>query len=163
MKSLTLLFLSLSMMGGVLSAEVEVTFEDPESYRDIDYGDRNTRRGIKIHIPQLEKHIIKLGKRFLEEGQTLVMTVTDVDLAGEYEPWRSINFDDIRIVKDIYPPRIRFSYELKGADGTVLSSGEEHLSNMNFLYRIRTNTHDDLFHDKELITDWMRKMTKALK
>ncbi|QXD24939.1 DUF3016 domain-containing protein [Opitutia bacterium ISCC 51] len=160
MKTLTLLILSSLIAAGAASAQVEVTFQEPEQFRDIDYGDGNTRRGIKVHIPILEKHIIKFGKRFLKEGQTLTMTVTDVDLAGDYEPWLSPDFDDIRIVKDIYPPRISFSYELKDAEGKVLKSGEENLVDMNFQYRMRVRTHDELFYDKEMITDWMRRITK---
>ena len=163
MKTLTFLILSSLIAAVAVSAEVQVTFEEPEKFRDIDYGDGNTRRGIKVHIPILEKHIIKSGKRFLTEGQTLSMTVTDVDLAGDYEPWLSIDFSDIRIVKGIYPPRISFSFELKDAEGNVLKSGEENLVDMNFQYRMRVRIHDELFYDKEMITDWMRKITKDLK
>jgi len=105
---------------------------------------------------------LKQGKRFLKEGQTLSMTITDVDLAGEYEPWRSPDFDDIRIVKDIYPPRISFSFELKDSEGTVLKSGEEKLVDMSFQYRVRISSYDDLFYDKEMITDWMRLMIRNL-
>lgn len=162
MKTLFSLIFTSILISGSLSAKVEVTFEDPESYRDIAYGDNNVRRGIRVHIPMLEKHILKQGERFLEEGQSLSMVVTDVDLAGDYEPWRSPNFDDIRIVKSIYPPRIRFTYELTDADGNVLKSGEEHLVDMNFQYRLRTNTHDELFYDKAMITDWMRKLVRSL-
>ncbi len=163
MKTLTFLILSSILVTGAVSANVQVTFEEPENYRDIDYGDGNTRRGIKVHIPILEKHIIKQSKRYLKDGQNLTMIITDVDLAGDYEPWRSPNFDDIRIVKSIYPPRISFSFELKDADGNVLSSGEENLVDMNFQYRLRSRTYDELFYDKEMITDWMRNMVRKLK
>ena len=162
MKTLAFLILSTLFIVSTLSATVEVIFENPEEYRDIDYGDGNTRRGIKVHLPILEKHILKQGKRFLKEGQTLSMTITDVDLAGEYEPWRSPDFDDIRIVKDIYPPRISFSFELKDSEGTVLKSGEEKLVDMSFQYRVRISSYDDLFYDKEMITDWMRLMIRNL-
>lgn len=163
MKTLTFLILSSILVTGAVSANVQVTFEEPENYRDIDYGDGNTRRGIKVHIPILEKHIIKQSKRYLKDGQNLTMIITDVDLAGDYEPWRSPNFDDIRIVKSIYPPRISFSFELKDADGNVLLSGEENLVDMNFQYRLRSRTYDELFYDKEMITDWMRNMVRKLK
>ncbi len=163
MKTLTFLILSSILVTGAVSANVQVTFEEPENYRDIDYGDGNTRRGIKVHIPILEKHIIKQSKRYLKDGQNLTMIITDVDLAGDYEPWRSPNFDDIRIVISIYPPRISFSFGLKDADGNVLSSGEENLVDMNFQYRLRSRTYDELFYDKEMITDWMRNMVRKLK
>lgn len=160
MRNLSLLILGSLLVSSVVSAEVEVVFEDPKSYRDIEYGYHNVSRGIKVYLPQIEKHIAKQAKRYLQEGQSLSMTITDLDLAGEYEPWRNPDFDDIRIVKAIYPPRISFYYELKDSSGEVLSSGEENLSDLAFQYRVRTNTHDELFYDKALITDWMRNMTQ---
>ncbi|MCZ6674017.1 MAG: DUF3016 domain-containing protein [Verrucomicrobia bacterium] len=162
MKTLALLILGTFFTVGNLFATVEVVFENPEEYRDIDYGDHQTKRGIKIHLPRLEQHILKLGKRYLKDGQTLTMNVTDIDLAGDYEPWRSPDFDDIRIVKSIYPPRISFSYEFKDSEGNILKSGEEKLVDLAFDFRVRISSYDDLFYDKEMITDWMRKITKDL-
>ena len=162
MKTLTLITLSSLLVAGAVSAQVEVVFEDPESFRDIDYGHHNTQRGIKVHLPQIEKHIQKQAKRFLEEGQTLSMTITDLDLAGDYEPWRSPSWDDVRIVKSIYPPRIQFTYELKDAEGNVLSSGEEKITDIAFEYRVRLSSYDELFYDKAMITDWMRKMVREV-
>lgn len=162
MKTLALIILSTLLISSAASAEVEVVFEDPESYRDIEYGYHNVRRGIKVHLPEIKKHIEKQGKRFLKEGQTLSMTITDIDLAGDYEPWRSPSWDDVRIVKSIYPPRIKFTYELKDAEGNILSSGEEKISDISFQYRVRISYHDELFYDKEMITDWMRKMVRDL-
>ena len=86
------------------------------------------------------------------------MIITDINLAGEYEPWRSIDFDDIRIVKSIYPPRITFTYELKDEEGNIIKSGEEKLVDMNFDWKIRINYSDDLFYDKAMITDWFRDL-----
>lgn len=160
MKLIALPIIAISLTFGNLLAEVEVVFENPEEYRDIDYGDNMTKRGIKVHLPRLEKHIVKQAKRYLEEGQSLSMKITDIDLAGEYEPWRSIDFDDIRIVKTIYPPRISFSFELTDEDGNVLKSGEEKIVDMNFEYKIRINYSDDLFYEKAMITDWFRRLNK---
>ena len=127
MKKTTILIIICSIFAlGSLFANVEVVFENPEEYRDIDYGDGQTTRGIKIHIPRLEKHIKKQAERYLKEGQSLSMTITDIDLAGEYEPWRSIDFDDVRIVKAIYPPRVSFSYELKDNEGNILTDSSFH-------------------------------------
>ncbi len=144
-----------------LVAEVEVIFQSPEDYRDIDYNYSDNRRGQKIFLPQIEKHIIKMGERYFKDGQSLTITITDIDLAGEHEPWRSPDFDDVRIVRSIYPPRISFSYELKDTEGNLIASGEERLSDLNFQFKPRINSHDDLFYDKELLTDWFRKISKV--
>ena len=160
MKVTTALILGSLFALSNLSASIELVFENPEEYRDIDYGDGNTKRGIKIHVPDLEKHILKQAERSLEDGQSLSMTITDVDLAGDYEPWRSIDFDDIRIVKSIYPPRIAFRFELKDKEGNIVKSGEEKLVDLNFDFRIRFNYNDHLFYDKAMITDWFRDLNK---
>ena len=39
------------------------------------------------------------------EGDKLTITFTDIDLAGDFEPWRGPQWDEVRIVKAIYPPR----------------------------------------------------------
>ncbi|MDA0348235.1 MAG: DUF3016 domain-containing protein [Verrucomicrobia bacterium] len=163
MKFFSILFCSLCFLAVNLAAEVELTFENPDNYRDIDYEYAGNKRGQKLYLPQFEKHINKQAERYLEEGQVLSMVITDIDLAGDYEPWRSADAMDIRIVKSIYPPRIKFSYELKDADGNVLESGDEHLSDLSFNYKIRINYNDELFYDKELITDWFRKLNKKSK
>lgn len=160
MKKLSVILTSIVIAAGSLAAEVEVTFENPENYRDIDYNYNDNSRGQKIFLPQIEKHIIRMGKRFFKDGQSLSMVITDIDLAGDHEPWRGPALDDVRIVRSIYPPRISFSYELKDSSGSVIASGDENLSDLNFDFRLRTNSHDNLFYEKEMITDWFRKLPK---
>lgn len=160
MKKLSVILAGFVIATVSLAAEVEVTFENPENYRDIDYNYNGNSRGQKIYLLQFEKHITKMGQRYLKDGQFLSMTITDIDLAGEHEPWRGPNLDDVRIVKSIYPPRISFSYELTDSSGTVIASGEENLIDLNFEFRVRINSHDDLYYDKEMITDWFRKLPK---
>ena len=137
-----------------------MTFENPDEYRDIDFRYFDNRKGQKIYLPQFEKYIVKEGQRHLEEGQILKLTITDIDLAGEFEGWRPPPWDDVRIVKSIYPPRMSFSYELSDSDGNVIKSGEEKLVDLNFDFRVRFNSHDDLFYDKAMIKDWLRKFNK---
>lgn len=161
MKKLSVILAGFVIVTVSLAAEVEVTFENPENYRDIDYNYNGNSRGQKIYLPQFEKHITKMGQRYLKDGQSLSMTITDIDLAGEHEPWRGPNLDDVRIVKSIYPPRISFTYELKDSNETVIASGEENLIDLNFEFRVRINSHDDLYYDKEMITDWFRKLPKS--
>lgn len=163
MKNLIYFVLGSFLAGNALSASVEVIFDNPDKFRDVEYGYHGQKRGQKIYLPQLEKHIIRQAERVLEDGQAFIITITDIDLAGEHEPWRTPPMDDIRIVKSIYPPRMDFSYEVRDSAGNVLKSGEERLTDLNFDFRIRINYHDDLFYDKAMITDWFRSLSKDLK
>jgi hypothetical protein len=160
MKSFSVIALCSLLAVANLMAEVEVIFENPDEYRDIDFYNRGNKKGQEVYLPQFEKYIVRQGQRYLAEGQTLTMTILDIDLAGMYEPWRTPPADDIRIVKSLYPPRIKFRYELSDADGTIIKSGEESLLDMGFDFRIRINYHDDLFYEKEMIRDWLRKFNR---
>ena len=60
------------------------------------------------------------------------MTFTDVDFAGDFEPWRGAQGDDIRIIKDIYPPDYKFTWSVTNAAGQVVKQGNEDLSDMDF-------------------------------
>ncbi len=160
MKKISVFTLGLLFAFSNLVAEVVVIFENPEDYRDIDYDYRGNKRGQRIYLPDLKKYIEKHGEKYLREAQVLTLTFTDIDLAGDYEPWRTPPADDIRIVKGIYPPRMSFSYELTDGDGNVLKSGEESLVDLSFDFRIRTSHFDHLFYEKAMIGDWMRSFNQ---
>lgn len=160
MKTIYVLCLSIILGVASLNADVEVVFENPSGFRDIDYGYHGNRQGQKIYLPEIERYILKEGKRYLLDGQSLRMTITDIDLAGEFEGWHPPPWDDVRILKGIYPPRISFSFELVAEDGTIIKSGEERLSDLNFEFRIRTNHTDDLYYDKAMIRDWLKDLNR---
>jgi len=158
MKTFAIFCISLILGSASLSAEVEVVFENPSVFRDIDFRYQGNRQGQKVYLPEIEQYILKQGKKCLLDGQSLKMTITDIDLAGEFEGWRPLPWDDVRIVKGIYPPRMTFSFELLAEDGTVLKSGEEHLVDLNFDFRVRTNNIDDLYYEKAMIRDWLQQL-----
>jgi hypothetical protein len=99
----------------------------------------------------------------LAPGQQLKITVTDVDLAGEFEPWRGGSMADVRIVKDIYPPDIKLAFQLTGADGTVLAQGDRHLRDMGFMMTLSIDRNDPLRFEKELLDNWLRSEFRGLK
>src|SRR5258708_35919300 len=48
----------------------------------------------------LSEHLRKRADHLLPLGEQLQVTINDIKLAGDYEPWRGPNFQDIRIMKD---------------------------------------------------------------
>ena len=160
MKTFFVLLLGWLIAWGNLAAEVVVIFQNPDDYRDIDYYYSGHKKGQRIYLPQLKEYIEKQGAKQLREGLVLTLTFTDIDLAGEHEPWRGFLNHDIRIVRSIYPPRMTFSYELVDGDGNVLQTGEERLVDLAFDFRIRTNYHDNLYYDKAMIGRWLRKFAR---
>ena len=137
-------------------ARAEVNFFEPEKFTDVrdsymgDY-DRTT------YLDSIREHVLEQAKYYVPEGHKLSVTFTDIDMAGDFEPWRGPRFDDIRIVKDIYPPRISLAYRLTDAEGNVVKEGKRELRDLSFMMKITMAFRDDpVRHEKDLLDDWLR-------
>jgi hypothetical protein len=139
---------------------IEVSFVDAEKFTDAKDSDMGSDRGREAVLEQLKEHLVTHGAKYLAKGQRLQITVTDVDLAGDFEPWRGINFHDIRIVKDIYPPRVELEFKLIDAEGKVVSEGKRQLRDLGYLTTMAMPTSDPLRYDKEMLSDWLRQEFK---
>lgn len=141
------------------SGEVRVTvnFQDPAKFtdvRDSDFGDYERT----TYLDSLREHLVDKGRMYVGEGFKLAVTFTDIDMAGDFEPWRGPRFSDIRIVKDIYPPRVVFTFQLTDASGKVVKEGKRELRDMAFLSKITMGFRDDpVRHEKALLDDWLRE------
>jgi hypothetical protein len=139
---------------------VTVVFERPEKFTDLKDGmtDFENERGRERFLPFIREHLEKRGERILPEGQKLTVTFTDIDLAGDFEAWHGIAFQDVRIVKPVYVPRLAFSYTLTDADGQVVKQGERRLIDGGFQMR-RTSAFDSdsLRYEKGMLDDWLRQ------
>jgi hypothetical protein len=134
-----------------------VTFENPEKFTDVKDSTTGTDKGRDYYLGEFRKLIEEEAGRWLPAGQKLTMTFTDIDLAGDYLPSMPSN-RDIRVMKDIYIPRMKFSYSITDASGAVLKEGKETISDMNYLNNINiVNRGEELFYDKTLLRDWLRK------
>src|SRR5690606_2539767 len=105
-------------------SRVEVSFTQPEKFSDAADGPRGSQIGRDKNLEELQRYIVERASTTLPEGRHLSVTITDVDLAGEIEPWRTGSAHDIRIIKDIYAPRIHLTYKLTDASGAVVKEGE---------------------------------------
>ncbi len=141
-------------------ARVTVTFSDPEKFADAADGQRGSSVRREDNLSDIEDYIVERAALYLADGQRLQVTVTDVDLAGEVEPWRTHGAHDLRIVKDIYPPRIDLSFQLLDASGAVVKEGERKLKDLTFTWKITINHSDPRVHEKALIDDWLRSEFK---
>jgi hypothetical protein len=106
----------------------------------------------------LSEHLRKRADRLLPPGEQLQVTINDIKLAGDYEPWRGPNFQDVRFMKDLYPPRMDLHYRLLGTDGRVIREGDSKLRDLAYLQRtsVPFNT-DPLRYDKRLLDDWLNR------
>lgn len=137
-------------------SRVTVEFSDPDKFTDAADGQRGSDYGRDKNLEELKDYIVQRATKMLPEGQKLAVTITDVDLAGEVEPWRSPSAQDIRIIKDIYAPRIQLSFKLTDANGTVIKEGKRTLSDLSYTMKLRVDRSDPRVYDKGLLDDWLR-------
>lgn len=137
---------------------VAVTWTDPAQFSEIRFTrDRfDAVRGDWVR--KLALHLQKRAAKKLEEGERLEVEITDIDLAGEFEPERTSNFMSVRVLRDIYPPRIELKFTRFDAQGQVVAEGERKLRDLSYLTHIpMANRNDSLRYEKRLLDDWLRK------
>ncbi|WP_454685494.1 DUF3016 domain-containing protein [Ancylobacter moscoviensis] len=150
---------ALTLMSAAAEASVQVTFVNPQNYNDRDFRSSGTRDGI---IAEFQRYFDRLGTRYLKDGQSVRIEVLDARLAGEYEPWRP-RFNDVRILRDITPPRFKLRYTLTQGK-RVLVKGEETVSDINYLWNPSAQNSSERFaYEKDMLRDWFRKRFVELK
>lgn len=141
---------------------VQVAWDDPTGFREVLYGRDliDTRRG--VWVEQLATHLRTQAERRLAPGERLDVTFLDIDRAGEYEPWLGPRYDDVRMMRDIYPPRITLDFRRVDAAGNVIDEGRRQLSDGAYLSRAGVGRDSDsLRYEKRLLDDWLRREFKA--
>ena len=141
---------------------VTIEWHNPKKFRDLDSSLGLQSRFEQHFFDVMTKNINKEAVKILKPDQKLIMTVTDVDLAGDLRPTFGATSNDIRIVKDVYPPRIKFSYKVMQGE-TVVVSGEEKLRDMNFLHGITRSNQRPYEYETEMMRSWFKKtLSKSL-
>ena len=146
---------SLFASQAAFAATAEVEFVKPEKFTDAgtprQYVDRDTNLG------NLKNHLVKQAAALLPADQKLFIQVTDVDLAGAFEPWQLYS-REVRIVKEIYPPKIDLKFRLVRADGSVVKEGERSLRDNGFMSGPSMGYGgDNLRYEKVMLDDWLEK------
>jgi hypothetical protein len=141
----------------VSEARAEVSFFEPEKFTDV----RDSYMGSDVHrtgyLDQLRTHLINRARHHVPPGHHLAVTFTDIDMAGDFEPWRGVHWSDIRIIKDMYPPRMTLAFQLVDAEGNVVKEGRRELRDLAFMMKITgASQQDTLRHEKALIDDLLR-------
>ena len=141
-------------------SRVAVIFVDPENFTDVK---RDSWSGNSPEmLDEIREFMIKTGERSIPAGLHLEIKVTDIDLAGDFEPWHGPQFDDIRIVRDLYPPRIKLQFTLTDGKGGVVSSGERRLIDLAFQMRTAWPMDDPLRYEKDMLRDWFRSEFRSV-
>ena len=129
------------------AATARVEFEKPESFTDAGRPRQDASRADTLE--KLREHLVRRIARRLPAGDTLALWITDVDLAGDFEPTQHY-YNEVRIVKDRYPPRIELRFRLARADGTTLKEGTRTLRDTAFLLHGSIDRQDALRYEKAM-------------
>lgn len=143
------------------ASRVEVAFDHPEKFKDVRESSMQSDKDRDHLLGQIQSYVEEQAQRLVAPDQKLTITFTEIDMAGDFEPWRGPQWSDIRVVKDIYPPRIDLSYKLTDGSGAVLREGTAQLRDLMFTSRMTMDRNDPLRIEKDLLRDWLRSEFKA--
>jgi Protein of unknown function (DUF3016) len=137
---------------------VRVDWTDPAQFSEIRYSGNRWEAKRGNWVAQLAEHLQQRALKQLPPGQRLEVTFTDIKRAGNYEPWRGVNLQHTRIVRDIYPPRIELTFKRLDAAGNVIAEGQRKLSDAGFLYgSTGLRGGDMLRYEKSMLDEWLRR------
>jgi len=152
------LVLSLPSIGQ--EAPVEVQYVHAEEFADVGNRRFSDERIRAAYLDQLRGHLAKRAAALLAAGERLSVSITELDMAGEFEAWRPPS-GEARIVKDIYPPRIDLSFRLAAEDGKLIKEGARKLRDPAFLAGANRYSDDPLRYEKALIDRWLEQELKG--
>ena len=133
------------------AGKVEISFVEPDKFADAGRSTLDRERTLKT----LGEYMQGLGTE-LPDGQTLRVEVTDLDLAGNVEPfgWRSSS--EVRVMRGRADwPHMNLRYKLL-AEGREVKTGEAQLADISYMYSLRgrDNKQDALAYEKRMVRRW---------
>ncbi|MDM5179656.1 DUF3016 domain-containing protein [Massilia sp. DJPM01] len=146
----------MALPASAATAAASVSYAEPDRFTDVPFAPWERERVLK----QLTDHFDKLAAS-LPPGQELKVEVLDLDLAGQVKP----NFrggQDLRVMNGGADwPHIHFRYSI-AEGGKVIKSGEEKLSNMQYLNRMNQYGNNELLrYEKQMLDDWFKQTLAA--
>ncbi|MGS0675470.1 DUF3016 domain-containing protein [Shewanella sp. 0m-4] len=141
---------------------LNILWQDINQYSDIEATIGLQSKFEQYLFTELTDELGQLANKHLAKDQQLDLTVTNVDLAGDVQPtFGATAADDIRVVTELYPPKISFDYTLS-QNGKVIKSGTEKLDNMGFLFGIQPITNDPFPYERDLLTNWFKEKLEPM-
>ena len=143
--------LGLLALAATAHADVQVNFVQPEKFSDIrdneGFRQPDLLKGLKDHL------ITQAGKAL--PGRDVRFDVTDVDLAGEVEPFGR-HGRWLRVMRSVTSPAITLTYEVREG-GKVVQHGEAKLRDMDYQNNFNTySAGDPLRYEKRMLDRWMQ-------
>lgn len=137
-------------------------FHEPENFTDF----RLSRLGGTAERQHLEAELVRTieqrAKRYLPPQYQLTLRINDIDMAGDFEEDLPVQYQDVRIVRGVYSPKVNVEYAVTNEAGEIVRSGSRLLTNLAFDSTLRTRFNDDIFHESNLLGDFIRELGHSL-
>ncbi|WP_425463196.1 DUF3016 domain-containing protein [Luteimonas wenzhouensis] len=135
---------------------VSVQWTDPAEFADLKYSGNRWRAAQGNWVYELASYLREAAERRLPEGHRLEVTITDLNRAGRYEGWHGVQMQDVRIVRDHYPPSMTLEVRHLDATGQVVDEGTREVRDIGFLTGGNYPARDNLHFEKRMIDRWVR-------
>lgn len=144
--------LGLLALAATAHADVQVKFVNPEKFTDI--RDNNGFRQPDV-LKDIEAYLVaEAGKRL--PGRDVCFEVTDVDLAGEVEPFGRRG-QWLRVMRTVTSPAMELKYEIREGD-KVVRKGEAKLRELDYQNTLHgISDSDPLRYEKQMLSHWMQR------
>lgn len=139
------------------AAEVEVNWDQPEKFTDIRPANESRNKYRERVMKHFAGFFADMAQQ-LPEGYSWKITVTDLDLAGEIDPFAGGAGQELRVVKDIYSPAIKFSHVLQDKYGEQIINQKEQLRDMSFMNSLRNfHSNEEFNYEKQMLAQWFAR------
>jgi hypothetical protein len=142
-------------------SRIAVVFVEPEKFTDARRAD--FKPNSDAIVDAIAKFMQAMGEETLPPEMNLDIRVTDIDLAGNFEPWHGPQSDQVRITNQLYPPRIVLEFRVIGRRGQVIQSGKRDLTDLDYQLRTFYPMDDYLRYEKDLLRHWFIREFSDLK
>ena len=163
MNKITIWIAAMVACGIANAGSLTVEWVEPEKFRDASQDAYNSGFGRERVLASLEKYLVREADRVFPEGVSVELRITELDLAGMIYPVPDM--DRVRVIKQIHPARIHFSYRIVDEAGAVVDEGEEKLRDYTPDSNMRARmiaSYEEHPYIKGLMLDWMRYKARDL-
>jgi hypothetical protein len=151
------MLLSALLAATASAGEVKVEYKDYKKFTDMKPASEARGSFEKRTMASFDKIFADLARK-LPEGYSWNVVVTDIDLAGDVNHMITQTGQQIRVIKDIFIPRINFSYTLLDQNKVVVAEEKElKLKDMGFMTRTsNTRANEANEHERVMLERWFK-------
>jgi len=136
---------------------VQVQWTDPGEFSDLKFSGNRWRAAQGNWVEQLAEHLRESAQKRLPAGERMEVTITDIKRAGRYEPWHGMHLQDVRFLRDHYPPSMALEFRHYDANGQLIAEGTREMRDIGFLTTgSNPGARDNLYYEKRMIDGWVR-------